>query len=77
MPKRIQRRRSKGWRLPADAVCVTRPGRWGNPHKPVNDTIRARKAAVVQYRRDLMAGRLRFSPDDAVRELGGHNLACW
>lgn len=21
----------KGWRLPAGAVCVTRPGKWGNP----------------------------------------------
>lgn len=31
MPERIQRRRVKGWRLPPGAICVTRPGRWGNP----------------------------------------------
>ena len=31
MPKRIQRKRTKGWRLPPGAVCVTRPGRFGNP----------------------------------------------
>lgn len=31
MPTRIQRRRQAGWRLPAGAVCVTRPGRYGNP----------------------------------------------
>jgi hypothetical protein len=31
MPKRIQRKRTKGWRLPEGAVCVTRPGRFGNP----------------------------------------------
>ena len=30
-PRRIQRKRSAGWRLPAGAVCVTRPGKWGNP----------------------------------------------
>jgi hypothetical protein len=30
-PKRIQRRRSKGWRMPAGTICVTRPGKWGNP----------------------------------------------
>jgi hypothetical protein len=30
-PKRIQRRRVKGWRMPDGAVSVTRPGRWGNP----------------------------------------------
>ncbi len=76
-PKRIQRRRSKGWRLPDGVVIVTRPGRWGNPHKPVNETPRARRAAVAHFRRDLKAGRLRFSEADAVRELGGHDLACW
>lgn len=31
MPKRIQRKRTKGWRKPDNAVCVTRPSRWGNP----------------------------------------------
>jgi hypothetical protein len=30
-PKRIQRKRSKGWRMPAGAVYVGRPSRWGNP----------------------------------------------
>ena len=30
-PIRIQRRRSKGWRMPEGAVSVTRPGRYGNP----------------------------------------------
>ena len=32
-PKRIQRKRTKGWRLPEGAVVVSRPGRWGNPYK--------------------------------------------
>lgn len=31
MPKRIQRRRTKGWRMPTNTVCVTRPGKFGNP----------------------------------------------
>lgn len=30
-PQRIQRRRTKGWRMPAGAVYVGRPTRWGNP----------------------------------------------
>jgi len=30
-PRRIQRKRVKGWRLPEGARCVTRPGRFGNP----------------------------------------------
>ncbi len=29
--RRIQRQRVKGWRLPAGAVYVGRPTRWGNP----------------------------------------------
>lgn len=31
MPQRIQRKRTKGWRMPEAAVNVTRPGVWGNP----------------------------------------------
>jgi hypothetical protein len=33
MPDRIQRQRTKGWRMPAGAVYVGRPNRWGNPWK--------------------------------------------
>lgn len=31
-PKRIQRRRTKGWKMPENCVCVTRPGKFGNPY---------------------------------------------
>lgn len=30
-PKRIQRKRIKGWKMPPNTVCVTRPGKFGNP----------------------------------------------
>lgn len=30
-PKRIQLRRTKGWRKPEGAIVVSRPSRWGNP----------------------------------------------
>jgi hypothetical protein len=33
VPKRIQRKRTKGWRLPPNTVCVTRPSIFGNPFK--------------------------------------------
>lgn len=32
-PKRIQRRRTKGWRMPEGAIYVGRPSRWGNPYR--------------------------------------------
>lgn len=31
-PKRIQRKRTKGWRMPEGAVYVGRPTKWGNPY---------------------------------------------
>lgn len=34
-PKRIQLRRTKGWRKPDGAIVVARPSRWGNPFKPL------------------------------------------
>lgn len=32
-PKRIQRKRTQGWRMPENAVYVGRPSRWGNPFR--------------------------------------------
>ncbi|MCP1384851.1 DUF4326 domain-containing protein [Runella salmonicolor] len=37
--KRIQRKRTKGYRIPENAVSITRPGQWGNPVKLVGDMI--------------------------------------
>lgn len=31
MPNRIQRQRTKGWKMPEGAVYVGRPTMWGNP----------------------------------------------
>lgn len=39
MPKRIQRKRTKGWRMPPNTVYVGRPSKWGNPFK-VGDTVK-------------------------------------
>lgn len=32
MAKRIQRQRTKGWKMPTGAVYVGRPTMWGNPY---------------------------------------------
>jgi hypothetical protein len=37
--KRIQRKRTKGWRTPAGVVYVGRGSKWGNPFKLVGDMI--------------------------------------
>lgn len=31
VPTRVQRRRTKGFRLPENTLCCTRPSRWSNP----------------------------------------------
>ena len=64
MPVRIQRKRSKGWRMPAGAVYVGRPGKWGNPFtapKGVLVTREMREQPLAQTGRGgrCVAGELR------------------
>lgn len=33
MPIRVQRKRSKGFKLPENTICVTRGTQWGNPFR--------------------------------------------
>lgn len=33
MAERIQRKRTRGWRMPEGAVYVGRPSKWGNPYR--------------------------------------------
>lgn len=35
VPERIQRKRTKGWRMPAGAVYVGRGSGWGNPYRVI------------------------------------------
>jgi hypothetical protein len=73
MPQRIQRRRRKGWRLPANAVSVTRPGCWGNPFRIGQDGDRAKVLALFEtYARDRLAKEPGW-----LEPLRGKDLACW
>ena len=31
IPKRIQRKRTAGWKMPENTIYVGRPSKWGNP----------------------------------------------
>lgn len=83
-PGRIQRRRTKGWRMPANTVSVTRPGVFGNPWR-VGPELTADQA-IRNYRAWLEDGECSLS-DDLQRwrlrlcarlpELIGKNLACY
>jgi Domain of unknown function (DUF4326) len=54
VPRRIQRRRTAGWKLPEGAICVTRPGKWGNPFV-VGEAIE-RDSDLWPYIADLVPG---------------------
>lgn len=43
-PKRIQLKRTKGWRKPEGVIVVARPSKWGNPFK-----LGARMGGLVRY----------------------------
>lgn len=79
-PVRIQRRRTKGWRMPEGAVYVGRPTVWGNPYRGAHWTrqqlVDVFSKWVAAYPGDSMYGQPpRLS--DIQQQLRGKNLACW
>lgn len=87
-PKRIQRKRTKDWRMPPGAVSVDRSTKWGNPFIVGVHGTRAR--CVELYTR--LAQGLICATDvehmkqqeaalavmrTAPQELRGKDLACW
>jgi hypothetical protein len=82
MPSRIQLSRARGWRLPAGAVVVSRPSRWGNPFRigapdPETGAPLSRERAVALYREFVRAPEQASLREAARRELKGKDLACW
>jgi len=77
MPARVQQSRRKGWRKPPDTVCVSRPGRWGNPFPAEGKTAEAHAECVAAFRRWVMAEAQSGLRAAARRELRGKNLACY
>lgn len=77
MAKRLQLRRTKGWRLPPGAVNVARPTKWGNPDKvgdPHPLTGHPMGAEEVVQRYPYTTSRILGEARD---ELAGKDLACW
>jgi len=88
MPKRIQRKRIKGWRMPEGAIYVGRPSKWGNPFTgpcavekytwALEMATETRLAAWIWAggkRRDWFA--MVATVPSTLNELRGHDLACW
>lgn len=77
-PQRIQRRRTKGWRMPKGAVYVGRPTKWGNPESigtPHPLTGEPMDAEEVTWRYRQYSSPM--SVYDIRAELQGRDLVCW
>lgn len=85
-PQRIQRKRTKGYRLPPGTVVVTRPTKWGNPFlakdyhygdgEPQQPGMNA--WMVELYRRWITEGGDGAPTVETIRrELRGKHLACY
>ena len=88
-PRRIQRRRTKGWRMPLGAVFVGRPSRWGNPWRAGDPGPRVAGSAagdrpyyldamlaVGAFERLTVPEQLAVVPD-WLDPLRGRDLVCW
>lgn len=67
MPVRIQRKRTKGWKMPAGAVYVGRGSKWGNPFTLENS---GHVHPAIRFACEV-------APLMDVTELRGKDLACW
>ena len=87
MPNRIQRKRTKDWRMPPNTVYVGRPTKWGNPCKVGMFRDYDAAAAVRDYRLWLeRATQVRSfentygkppSIDEIQAEMRDKDLVCW
>ncbi len=81
MPQRVQRKRTKGWRMPANTVYVGRPtvfqNRWkiGVQSLRLGKTLETNAEAVDCFRNMLIEAP--HMAAYARERLAGKNLACW
>lgn len=79
--KRVQRKRTKGFRLPPNAKYVGRPTKYGNPFRigytsPSDDSkLMTRQDAIIEYERWLR--RKMVIDPHFLDPLKGKDLACW
>ena len=72
-PKRIQRKRTKGWKMPEGAVYVGRPTIFGNP-LPTAELFRI----WIEGGKATGGGGLRrIKLLSHIHQLRGKGLACW
>ncbi len=84
MPQRIQRKRTKGWRLedasdnPNGVVYVGRPSKYGNPYSvtPASRLDAYSRVSAVEFYKVHLERNPQLV-EDAKRELRGKDLMCF
>lgn len=76
MPIRVQRKRTKGWRMPPNAKAVDRSTCFGN-FAAQDWKIIGRAEAVRIFRKWVMEPEQQNFREWYEAELRGKNLACW
>ena len=75
-PKRIQLKRTEGFRLPPNTVIISRPSKWGNPFR-VSDGLTQQEAKEAFEQLMETGGVAYCNAENAKCQLRGKNLACW
>jgi len=76
MPIRVQRKRTKGFRLPPNTVYVGRPSKWGNPYKIGKDGLLTVEAVLDAYEK-WVRQEIHECDSHFLDPLIGKDLACW
>lgn len=80
-PVRIQRKRTKGWRMPENTIYVGRPTKWGNPFRIGSEAYLGYDVGIkiIQTRAEAVQAFRLYAPKILIeiQELQGKNLACW
>jgi len=82
MNKRVQRKRTKGWRMPPNTVYVGRPTKWGNPYKIgelglVHAGKPATREEVLELYEKWVKQEIHCCDSHFLDPLIGKDLACW
>jgi hypothetical protein len=86
MPERIQRKRTKGFKLPSGCIYVGRPSKWGNPYKvgewgEYADPAQKCVELFDEMLTEMLEDGDQFVNGETVWEwlapLRGKDLACW
>ena len=74
--RRIQRKRTKGWRMPPNTVYVGRPTKWGNPFILDEQNKGKAREEILKNYESWLVSELGDDPH-FLDELKGKDLACW